>query len=216
MFTLQVDLFITHLKHKLYVSPCSRSGILGNRCSQHELLGSRIICLPSNCSHAQGDSKDTTVQLCNNTDSPRMARNALVLGSSSTLNRNSTTINSVSNTIQAVLRNQVKSKVVHSNPQYISLYAWCRRVSNSKNKVSLLKWQREFVPLKRHQQEPSISQSRPFLKPTIKQVSDFFMHLQYIRTCTGILPQSDGYGIAVNKTLGWLGYHIVPLTLNIL
>ena len=51
---------------------------------------------------SQSDSKDTTVQLCTNTDSTRPARNALVQEPSATLNRNSTTVTSISTTTQAV------------------------------------------------------------------------------------------------------------------
>ena len=69
------------------------------------------------------------------------------------------------------LLKQSSNQVFHNNPQYLNLHAWCLGVSNSKNKASLLKWQRELLPLRGHQQELSIKQT------FCKKISYFFMHL---------------------------------------
>ena len=61
------------------------------------------------------------------------------------------------------LLKQSSNQVFHNNPQYLNLHAWCLGVSNSKNKVSLLKRQRELLPLK-GQQDLFTKQSGPFLK----------------------------------------------------
>ena len=53
--------------------------------------------------------------------------------------------------------------VFHSNP-HLNLHTWCLGVDSSKNKASLLKWHRELLPLRGHQQGPSTSQSGPYLR----------------------------------------------------
>ena len=62
------------------------------------------------------------------------------------------------------LLKQSSNQVFYNNPQYLNLHAWCLGVNYSKNKVSLLKWQRELLPLKGHQQDLFTKQSGPFLK----------------------------------------------------
>ena len=54
--------------------------------------------------------------------------------------------------------------VFHSNPQHLNLHALCLGVDSSKSKASLWRWQREFLPLRDHQQGPSTSQSGPYLR----------------------------------------------------
>ena len=83
-------------------------------------------------------------------NSPRLARDALVLGPSAALNRDPTA--------------QSHKLVFHNNPQHLNLHAWCLGVDNSRNKASLWRWQRELLPLSGHQQGPSTNQSGPYLK----------------------------------------------------
>ena len=66
--------------------------------------------------------------------------------------------------VSRTLLKQSHNYVFHSNPQHLNLHAWCLGVDRSKNKASLWKWQREFLPLKGHQQGPSTSQSGPYLR----------------------------------------------------
>ena len=68
------------------------------------------------------------------------------------------------------LLKQSSNQVFHNNSQYLNLHAWCLGVSNSKNKVSLLKWQRELLPLKGHQQDLFTKQSGPFLKNDAEKI----------------------------------------------
>ena len=49
-------------------------------------------------------------------------------------------------------------------PQHLNLHARCLGVDSSKNKASLWRWQRELLHLRGHQQEPSTSQSGPYLR----------------------------------------------------
>ena len=75
---------------------------LGHRCSEHKLDGSHCLCLPSDGSPSQGDPKDQTMPLPDHRNSPRLARDTLVLGPSAALNRDPTTTPSVNDSTQTV------------------------------------------------------------------------------------------------------------------
>ena len=57
-----------------------RPKCLVHRCSEHKLIGSHCLCLPSHGSPSQGDPKNQAIQLPDHCNSPRLARDALVLG----------------------------------------------------------------------------------------------------------------------------------------
>ena len=132
---------------------------LEHRCSEHKLDQPHGLRLPSYGSPSQGDPKDQAMPLPDHRDSPRLARDALVLGPSAALNRDPTTTPSVNDPTQTV-----HNYVFHNNPQQLNLHAWCLGADNSKNKASLWRWQRELLPLSGHQQGPSTGQSGPYLK----------------------------------------------------
>ena len=75
----------------------SRPKCLGHRCSEHKLVGSHCLCLPSHSSPSQDDPKSQGIQLPDHHISPRLARDALVLGPSAALNRDPTSTSSVKN-----------------------------------------------------------------------------------------------------------------------
>ena len=133
-----------------------RPKCLGHRCSEHKLDGSHCLCLPSDGSPSQGDPKNQAMLLPDHRNSPRLAWDALVLGPSAALNRDPTTTSSVNDSSQTVPQLCV--------PQHLNLHAWCLEVDSSKNKASLWRWQRELLHLRGHQQEPSTSQSGPYLR----------------------------------------------------
>ena len=135
---------------------CPRPKGLGHRCSEHKLDESHCLCLPSNGSPSQGDPKNQAMPLPDHRNSPRLARDALVLGPSAALNRDPTATSSVNDPTQTVPQLCV--------PQHLNLHAWCLGVDSSKNKASLWRWQRELLHLRGHQQEPSTSQSGPYLR----------------------------------------------------
>ena len=66
--------------------------------------------------------------------------------------------------MSTTLLKQSHNYVFHSNPQHLNLHTWCLGVDSSKNKASLWRWQRELLPLRGHQQGPSTSQSGPYLR----------------------------------------------------
>ena len=75
---------------------------LEHRCSEHKLDQPHGLRLPSYGSPSQGDPKDQAMPLPDHRDSPRLARDALVLGPSAALNRDPTTTPSVSDPTQTV------------------------------------------------------------------------------------------------------------------
>ena len=133
---------------------------LEHRCSEHKLDQPHGLRLPSYGSPSQGDPKDQAMPLPDHRDSPRLARDALVLGPSAALNRDPTTTPSVNDPTQTV----PQLCVPQHYPQQLNLHAWCLGADNSKNKASLWRWQRELLPLSGHQQGPSTGQSGPYLK----------------------------------------------------
>ena len=72
---------------------------MGHRCSKHELDQPHNLCLPS---YGSPDPKDQAMSLPDHRDSPRLARDALVLGPSAALNRDPTTTPSVNDPTQTV------------------------------------------------------------------------------------------------------------------
>ena len=89
---------------------------LGHRCSKHKLVGSHCLCLPSNGSPSRGDPKNQAMQLSDHTNSPRLARDALVLGPSAALNRDPTAAPGVDNTPQAVPQLRVPQQPAAPQP----------------------------------------------------------------------------------------------------
>ena len=66
--------------------------------------------------------------------------------------------------VSTTLLKQSHNCVFHRNLQHLNLHAWCLGVDSSKNKASLWKWQRELLHLSGHQQGPSTNQSGLYLK----------------------------------------------------
>ena len=120
--------------------------------------------------------------------------------------------------VSTTLLKQSHKYVFHNNPQQLNLHAWCLGADNSENKASLWRWQRELLLLSGHQQGTSTSQSGPYLKkwcrensvdfstPSVKQISDFFMYLyQDLNRRPSTI---DGYRTAIVDTLGPTAHHI--------
>ena len=213
-FTPHVDLFATHLNHKLSLYLSSpRSKCLGHRCSEHKLDGSHCLCLPSDGSPSQGDPKNQAMPLPDHRNSPRLARDALVLGPSAALNGDPTSTSSVNNFSQTVTQVCVPQQSSTSqSPRLVSRSGQlprtrllcgggrvncCPQTSSTrtiyKSKWALFeKWCRE--------------NSVDFSTPSVKQVSDFFMYLyQDLNRRPSTI---DGYRTAIADTLGPAGHHI--------
>ena len=72
--------------------------------------GTRELCLLSNSSHTKNDSKDENLCLPNDCNSPRVARDELVLGSTRTFHKTSTITSSLGNSSQTTIQSEVPSK----------------------------------------------------------------------------------------------------------
>ena len=120
--------------------------------------------------------------------------------------------------VSTTLLKQSHNYVFHSNSQHLNLHAWCLGVDSSKNKASLWRWQKDLLPLRGHQQEPSTGKSGPYLKngaekiwwvfstPSVNHISDFFMYLyQDLNRHPSTI---DGYRTNIVDTLGPAGLHI--------
>ena len=94
---------------------CPRPKGLGHRCSDDKLDGSHCLCLPSDGSPSQGDPKKA-VPLRDHFNSPRLARDALVLEPSAALNRDPTRTPSVNNSAQTVPQLRVPQQSTTSQP----------------------------------------------------------------------------------------------------
>ena len=161
-----------------------RSKCLGHRCSEHKLDGCHCLCLPSFGSPSQGDPNNQAMPLPDQHHSPRLARDALVLGPSAALNRDPTSTASVNNSSQTVPQVCVPQQPSKSQPP--------RLVSRS----GQLQEQGFSVEVTERSAAPQRSSTRTICKskwalfekwcrenlvdfstPSVKQVSDFFMYL---------------------------------------
>ena len=117
-FTPHVDLFATHLNHKLplYVSPVPDPKAWDIDALNIKLDESHCLCLPSDGSPSQGDPKNQAMLLPDHRSSPRLARDALVLGPSATLNRDPTATSGVNDSSQTVPQLCVPQQSTASQP----------------------------------------------------------------------------------------------------
>ena len=95
---------------------CPRPKGLGHRCSELKLNGSHCLVLPSNGSALQGVPKNQAMPLPDHRNSPRLARDALVLGPSAALNRDPTATSGVNNSSQTVPQPSVSQQSTTSQP----------------------------------------------------------------------------------------------------
>ena len=153
-FTPHVDLFATHLNHKLplYISPVPDPKAWDIDALNINWTGLTAYAYPPTAL-LHRVIQNQTMLLHDHHNSPRLARDALALGPSAALNRDPTTTSGVNNSSQ-----QSHNYVFHSNPQHLNLHAWCLGVDSSRNKASLWRWQRELLPFRGHQQGPSTNQ----------------------------------------------------------
>ena len=123
-----------------------RPKCLGHRCSEHKLVRSHCLCLPSQGSPSQGDPKNQAMQLPDNVIAPGWPGIPWFWD----LVQQSTEI-PLHLPVSTTLLKQSHNYVFHNNPQHLNLHAWCLGADSSKNKASPWRWQRELVPLKDHQ-----------------------------------------------------------------
>ena len=98
---------------------CPRPKGLGHRCSKHKLDEPHGLYLPFYGSPSQGDPKDQAMPLPDHRNSPRLARDALVLGPSAALNRDPTTTPSVNDHTQTVPQVCVPQQPTTAEPPHL-------------------------------------------------------------------------------------------------
>ena len=152
-FTPHVDLFATHLNHKLplYVSPIPDPKAWDIDALNINWTGLTAYAYPPTALHHRVIQKIVIAP-----GWPGMPWFWDLLQLSTEI--------SLQLPVSTILLKQSHKYVFHNNPQQLNLHAWCLGADNSKNKTSLWRWQRELLPLSSHQQGPSTSQSGPYLK----------------------------------------------------
>ena len=188
-----------------------RPECLGHRCSKHKLVGSHCLCLPSDGSPSQGDPKDQTMQLPDHCNSPRLARDALVLGPSAALNRDPTSATSVNNPHQTQLC--VSQQSTTSQPPHLVSRSGqlqeqgfsvevAERIAAPQRSSTRTIYKSKWALFEKWYRENSVD----FSTPSVKQVSDFFMYpYQDLNRHPSTI---DGYRTAIVDTLGPAGHHI--------
>ena len=190
-----------------------RPKCLGHKCSEHKLVGCHCLCLPSHGPPSQGDPKNQAIQLPDHCNSPRLARDALVLGPSAALNRDPTSTSSVKNSSQTVPQLRVPQQSTASQPprlvsrsgqlqeQGFSVEV-AERIAAPQRSSTRTIYKSKWVLFEKWCRENSVD----FSTPSVKQVSDFFMYLyQDLNSRPSTI---DGYRTAIVDTLGPTWLHI--------
>ena len=192
---------------------CPRPKGLGHRCSKHKLDEPHGLCLPSYGSPSQGDPKDQAMPLPDHRNSPRLARDALVLGPSAALNRDPTTTPSVNDPTQTVPQVCVPQQPTTAEPprlvsrseqlqeQGFSVEV-AERIAAPQRSSTRTIYKSKWALFEKWCRENSVD----FSTPSVKQISDFFMYLyQDLNRRPSTI---DGYGTAIVDTLGPTAHHI--------
>ena len=186
---------------------------LGHRCSKHKLDQPHGLCVPSYGSPSQGDPKDQAMTLPDHRNSPRLARDALVLGPSAALNRDPTTTPSVSDPTQTVPQVCVPQQPPAPEPprlvsrsgqlqeQGFSVEV-AERIAAPQRSSTRTIYKSKWALFEKWCRENSVD----FSTPSVKQISDFFMYLyQDLNRRPSTI---DGYRTAIVDTLGPTAQHI--------
>ena len=186
---------------------------LEHRCSEHKLDQPHGLRLPSYGSPSQGDPKDQAMPLPDHRDSPRLARDALVLGPSAALNRDPTTTPSVNDPTQTVPQLCVPQQPTTAEPprlvsrsgqlqeQGFSVEV-AERIAAPQRSSTRTIYRSKWALFEKWCRENSVD----FSTPSVKQISDFFMYLyQDLNRRPSTI---DGYMTAIVDTLGPTAQHI--------
>ena len=192
---------------------CPRPRGLGHTCSEHKLDESHCLCLPSDGSPSQGDPKNQAMLLPDHRSSPRLARDALVLGLSAALNRDPTATSGVNDSSQTVSQLCVPQQSTASQPPHLVSRSGqlqeqgfsvevAQRIAAPQRSSTRTIYKSKWTLFEKWCRENSVD----FSTPSVKQVSDFFMYLyQDLNRRPSTI---DGYRTAIVDTLGPTGQHI--------
>ena len=169
-----------------------RQNCLGHRCSEHKVVGSHCLCLPSHGSPPQGDPKSQQSNCLIIIIAPGWPGMPWIWD----------------------LAAEIPQLCV---PQHLNLHAWCLGVASSEQRFSVEVAERIAAPQRLSTRTIYKSKWAIFEKwcrenlvdfstASIKQVSDFFMYLyQDLNRRPSTI---DGYRTAIVDTLGPTGLHI--------
>ena len=129
-----------------------------HRCIEHLLGGSGRLCLLSCSSHTKGHTENEHLQVQNDSSSTRVAQNALVFGSSQSVNQAPITTASLASSAKTTFQSEVSSESHFSESACLAP----RHTQNHLNH-SLSRWQIELRHLKDPHLEDYMSQGGPFL-----------------------------------------------------
>ena len=214
-FTPHVDLFATHLNHKLplYVSPIPDPQAWDIDALNIDWTGLTAYAYPPTALLYRVIQKNQAMHLPDHTNSPRLARDALVLGPSAALNRDPSTTPGVDNTPQAVP--QLRVPQLPAAPQPPRLVSRSGQLQEQGFSVEVA----ERIAAPQRSSTRNIYKSKwalfekwcrdnsvDFSSPSVKQISDFFMYLyQDLNRRPSTI---DGYRTAIVDTLGPTTQHI--------
>ena len=195
----------------------SRSNRMEHRCSKHKLVKPCSLCVPSNSSTAQTNTKGPPVQLPPNPNSPGLARHALVLGSGASISGNSASVACISNSTQTVKQPGVSQQSAISQPSCLVSRSEqlqeqgfstevAERIAAPQRSSTRAIYQAKWALFEKWCRENAVDVS----KPSVKQVSDFFMHL--FQDLNRRPSTIDGYRTAILDYLGPAGLHIAQST----
>ena len=164
-------------------------------------------------SPSQGDPKNQAIPLPDHTNSPRLARDSLVLGPSAALNRDPTATPSVNITSQTVPQLRIPQQSATSQPprlvsrsgqlqeQGFSVEV-AERIAASQRSSTRTIYKSKWALFEKWCRENLVD----FSTPSVKQISDFFMYLyQDLNRHPATI---DGYRTVIVDTLGPTGQHI--------
>ena len=186
---------------------------LEHRCSEHKLDQPHGLRLPSYGSPSQGDPKDQAMPLPDHRDSPRLARDALVLGPSAALNRDPTTTPSVNDPTQTIPQLCVPQQSTTAEPPRLVSRSgqlqeqgfsveMAERIAAPQRSSTRTIYRSKWALFEKWCRENSVD----FSTPSVKQISDFFMYLyQDLNRRPSTI---DGYRTAIVDTLGPTAQHI--------
>ena len=185
-FTPHVDLFATHLNHKLplYVSPVPDQNAWDIDALNINWSGLNAYAYPPTALLHRVIQKTRAIQLTDHCNSPRLARDALVFGHSAALDRDPTSTTSVKNSSQTVPQVCVSQQSTTSQPpslvsrsgqlqeQGFSVEV-AERIAAPQRSSTRTTYKSKWALCEKWCRENLVD----FSTPSVKQVSDFFMYL---------------------------------------
>ena len=185
---------------------------LGHRCYEHKLDRSHCICLPS-VSPSQGDPKNQAKLLPDHTNSPRLPRDALVLGPSAALKRDPAATFGVNNSTQTVPQLHIPQQSATPQPPHLLSRSGqlqeqrfsvevADRIAAPQRTSTRTIYKSKWALFEKWCRENSVDVSTP----SVKQISDFFMYLYH--NLNRRPSTIDGYRTAIVDTLGPTAQHI--------